>query len=266
MSLNECSTRCVSPEPTRSIPGTVCVEGNIGSGKSTLLAGLEEAGYWVAQEPVKERWGKHLGTLYSDQKRWGFTFQVEVVDWYKHLVQLLQRTSEMPAVGGGNPPIKIVERSPVSTYQIFGKNLRQQGNLNEWEMKLLGKIVESWAWVPEHTFYVKTPYRVAYGRVNERNRSGEEDVPLDLIRQLEIRHEAFISSRFCGKVHILDGRLSKADLVAQAISKLDAIQKESDNRIAYRSDPSQTVPIVKAYSNDLSNNKSDSCWASAQEL
>jgi len=217
--------RCVSPEPTLSIPGTVCIEGNIGSGKSTLLDGLDQRGYWVEQEPVTERWGKHLPTLYSDQKRWGFTFQIEVVDWYKELVQKLQKSNQntRTAVGGGHQ-IKIVERSPLSTYQIFGKNLRYQGNLSDWEMKLLGKVVESWAWTPEHTFYVDTPHEVAFQRLRKRDRAGEEGVPKELLRQLELRHKSFIGSTSCGEVHILDGRLGKKDLVQQAVNKLNEIR------------------------------------------
>jgi len=218
-------SRTPSPDPTLFIPGTICIEGNIGSGKSTLLGGLREAGYWVAEEPVKEIWGDYLGTLYSDQKRWGFTFQIEVVDWYKGLVQRLQKDPVVTSAGGG-VGIKIVERSPTSTYQIFGKNLRRQGNLTAWEMKLLGKVVESWAWLPEHTFYVQTPYELAFERLRLRNRCGEEEVPIELLRQLEIQHEAFMKSKYCGRAHYLDGSLSKKELVAQAIEKIKEIQNE----------------------------------------
>jgi len=117
-----------------------------------------------------------------------------------------------------------VERSPISTYEIFGRNLREMGNLTEWELKLLGKVVESWAWTPEHTFYVKTPYTEAYERLKVRGRDGEENVPMELLRQLELRHEAFTKSRFCGKVHVLDGGVSKEELVAQAIAKMKELQ------------------------------------------
>lgn len=219
-------SRSPSPEPKLHIPGTICVEGNIGSGKSTLLAGLAEAGYWVAEEPVNDKWGAHLGTLYSDQKRWGFTFQVEVVDWYKGLVKSPADVDvNSPAVGGGHG-IKIVERSPTSTYQIFGKNLYRQGNLTNWEMKLLGKVVESWAWLPEHTFYVQTPYQQAFERLKLRNRSGEEEVPIDLLRQLERQHEVFMQGKYCGRAHYLDGRLGKKQLVEVAIAKIKEIQQE----------------------------------------
>jgi len=129
-----------SPKPSLCIPGTICVEGNIGSGKSTLLAGLKKAGYIVYEEPVESRWAEHLVKLYSDRKRWGFTFQIEVVDWYKHLVDELQKIAEKPA---GGDKVRIIERSPISTYEIFGKNLWKMGDMTKWEMKLLGKVVES---------------------------------------------------------------------------------------------------------------------------
>jgi len=222
-------THLHSPEPSLCIPGTICVEGNIGSGKSTLLAGLKKAGYIVYEEPVESRWAEHLVKLYSDQKRWGFTFQIEVVDWYKHLVGDLQKTARKPA-GGKN--VRIVERSPISTYEIFGKNLKKTGNMTDWEIKLLGKVVESWAWVPEHTFYIKTPYADAYDRLKIRGREGEENVPIDLLRQLELRHEAFTKSKYCGVVHVLDGRLSREDLVAEAIKKIKVLKSGNNSEFS----------------------------------
>lgn len=216
--------RPASLEPSLYIPGTICVEGNIGSGKSTLLTGLQKAGYIVYEEPVESRWAEHLVTLYSDPKRWGFTFQIEVIDWYKQLVFDLQKKADEPAVGGGASQLKIVERSPISTFEIFGKNLKMMGNMTDWEMKLLGKVVKSWAWIPEHTFYVKTPYREAYKRLKIRGREGEENVPIELLRQLELRHDAFTRSRYCGAVHVLDGRLSKDDLVAAVIKKIKSLK------------------------------------------
>jgi len=226
MSAN--SSEYIYPSPKRSllIPGTICVEGNVGSGKSTLLAGLKRHGYVVFEEPVESRWAEHLVTLYSDQKRWGFTFQIEVIDWYKHLVTDLCERAGDPSPAGGMQ-LNIVERSPISTYEIFGKNLKEMGNLTEWELKLLRKVVESWAWTPEHTFYIKTPYINSYQRLKSRGREGEESVPLELLRQLELRHEEFTKSKHCGMVHVLDGRQSKEALVEDAVARLRQIKLRS---------------------------------------
>jgi len=222
-------TKCYTPKPSLCIPGTICVEGNIGSGKTTLLAGLQKAGHIVYEEPMESRWAEHLVTLYSDPKRWGFTFQVEVVDWYKHLIPNLQKKLCMP--GGGENQFKIVERSPISTYEIFGKNLKKMGNMTDWEMKLLGKVVESWAWIPEHTLYIKTPYTEAYERLKSRGRQGEENVPIELLRQLELRHEAYTNSKYCGAVHELDGMKSKEDVVAEAKLIINQLQSKKNKRL-----------------------------------
>jgi len=67
------------------VPFVVCVEGNIGSGKSTLLANLKQAGFNVISEPIDTIWGRYLPRLYEDLKRWGFCFQMEVMDWFRQL-------------------------------------------------------------------------------------------------------------------------------------------------------------------------------------
>ena len=67
------------------VPEVICIEGNIGSGKSTLLSGLKKAGMIVFQEPVETRWREHLTTLYKNKARWGFTFQIEVLEWFTHI-------------------------------------------------------------------------------------------------------------------------------------------------------------------------------------
>merc|ERR1719499_2811754 len=61
------------------------VEGNIGSGKSTLLKHFEKRGYTVIQEPVDNVWHDYLPIMYGDVKRWGMTFQMEVLFWYQKL-------------------------------------------------------------------------------------------------------------------------------------------------------------------------------------
>ena len=68
-----------------------------------------------------------------------------MLDWYKHLVLDLQKKVVEPPVRGGQGRLKIVERSPLSSMEIFGKNLQSMGNMTEWEMNLLRKVVDSWA-------------------------------------------------------------------------------------------------------------------------
>merc|ERR1719499_355859 len=108
------------------------VEGNIGSGKSTLLKHFEKRGFTVIQEPVDNLWYKYLPMMYKDVKRWGMTFQFEVLFWYlelreKILPQLLEQDPDQ---------IIVIERSAHSGLYIFIKNLRDAGLMTEWEHDL----------------------------------------------------------------------------------------------------------------------------------
>ena len=73
---------------------------------------------------------------------------------------------------------------------------------------------------------IRTPYNEASRRLQLRARAAEKNIKDEFLWQLELRHEAFIKSGLCGKVHILDGTLSKKELLASAIAKIAAIQRE----------------------------------------
>ena len=92
------------------------------------------------------------------------------------------------------------------------------GKLTRWEMHLLHRLTTKLGWIPEHTFFIDTPFLEAAKRTNKRGRPAEQNIPLEYLRQLEIRHRAFMKSGVCGKVHILDGTLKKGELVQMATS------------------------------------------------
>ena len=77
--------------------------------------------------------------------------------------------------------------------------------------------------IPEHTFLVQTPYTEALRWMKERDRKAEENVKDEFLYQLELRHQAFIQSRLCGEVHILNGSLSKQELLTSALAEIDGI-------------------------------------------
>jgi deoxyadenosine/deoxycytidine kinase len=174
-------------------PWTICIEGNIGSGKSTLL----EAGYEVITEPVDERWGELLKLFYADPKLYGLPFQIEVIRWFRLMDESLKHAD------AGN--IRCVERSPSAAFQIFSRNLFQAGLIEAWEMEMIWKILNSWGWAPEHTIYIDTPPAEAHSRILTRARRGEETVPKQLLEDLHTWHEVFLTGKWCGEVHRIDG-------------------------------------------------------------
>ena len=95
-----------------------------------------------------------------------------------------------------------------------------------WEMDLLRRLMNQCGWTPEHTIIIHTPYKDASKRLQLRARAAEKNIKLEFLQQIEFRHEAFLKSGLCGKVHILDGTLSKEELLASAMAKVDIIQRE----------------------------------------
>ena len=203
------------------VPGVICIEGNIGSGKSTLLSGLRQGGLSVFQEPVQTRWKKCLSTYYENRSRWGITFQIEVFEWF-NLLKPLFAAKQNHKVSSVKSPI-LVERSPMAAYHIFAKDMQRSGHVTIWEISILRRLTKKWGWIPEHTFFAHTSYKVALMRLSKRDRTAEKSIQKDFLWQLELRHRAFIHSGLCGKVHILDGSLSKQDLLISTISEIAAI-------------------------------------------
>ena len=183
---------------------------------------MKQTGISVFQEPVQTRWKNCLSIFYHDKSRWGFTFQLEVLEWFNFLRTLFISIRKNQATSSTTLPI-LVDRSPMASYHIFAKDMQNSGHLTIWEADLLRRLVKNWGWIPEHTFFVHTPYKTALKRLKERDRTIEKDIQKDFLWQLELRHRAFIHSGLCGEVHILDGSLSKQELLTSAISEITAI-------------------------------------------
>ena len=187
------SNKTISHQPRRAI--ILCVEGNIGSGKSTLLEGLRKNGFPVFPEPVEDEWKIPLQRFYSDPARWAFSFQIEVLKWFRKLrdTALWTPCHDTPLIArntySAHPPsgfvtqqtpsdwIKIVERSPNVGFWVFSQNLHHQGNLSDKELLLLKDLVSEWGWEPDYTIYVRTPAKEAWERLSKQGRSCEESGP-----------------------------------------------------------------------------------------
>jgi deoxyadenosine/deoxycytidine kinase len=79
----------------------IVIDGNIGSGKTTQLDILTNENFQVVKEPI-EKWP--LDLFYSDPERWGFLFQLII----------LQTLQCLPT-----DDMVIYERCPLSSKEIF---------------------------------------------------------------------------------------------------------------------------------------------------
>jgi deoxyadenosine/deoxycytidine kinase len=177
----------------------VCVEGVIGCGKSTLLKGLQAHGYKVLVEPLHE-WmdvyrdnnGSILEHFYQDPTRWAFTFQVMALFTRAKAVKEAIEECEREQV-----PVLIIERSLLTTYQVFCKVLIQEGHLNTIESRLFRDVHESLLQglmnLKYYTIHVKTHPDICLRRIQSRSRNGEEYVTLDYLMKLYWRHNGWLN-------------------------------------------------------------------------
>lgn len=190
------------------------VEANIGSGKTTILNIIKE--YFnnkinTIQEPVDE-WITHydqegnniLTKYYQDMKRWAFTFQIN---------SLSTRLNRLLKEYQADKP-NIIERSIFSDGNCFSKLCMQDGNMDQLEFynyqQILKLMANNFNVKSDGIIYLKTEPKTCQERINNRSRSGEEEISLDYLNKLHQVHEEWIQQMNKEGIPILelDGNLN----------------------------------------------------------
>jgi deoxyadenosine/deoxycytidine kinase len=179
------------------------LDGNIGSGKSTLIHLLKEnqdrlqtnIGREIIflQEPVDD-WknivdenNKNLiENYYTDQKKWGFSFQITT---------LISRISQLKNVRDyGCEVVVITERSISSDKNVFCKMLYDDNIINTLDYNIYNKwyneFIKDYPLVGN--IYLKTNPKTAYERVLKRNRNEEEGIPMEYLSKCNDYHENWL--------------------------------------------------------------------------
>lgn len=168
----------------------VSVEGNIGCGKSTFLKHFQEfPRVKVFPEPLSE-WRNVQGfnlleLLYSDLKRWNFSFQ--------HMVQLSRLNIQLEK---SNQQIHMFERSVQNNRFCFGEVAHQNKMLNDVENFILD---EWYQWIAKNTdisldliVYLQSNPEVVYQRLQKRSRREESSIPFEYLNQVHQAHENWL--------------------------------------------------------------------------
>ena len=185
------------------------VDGNIGSGKSRLIQELKEQNKLgnniiFIQEPVdvwntiKDKKGKTiLENFYKDQKTYSFSFQI--MAYISRLAQLKKIIKENPN------SILITERCTYTDREVFAKMLYDDGLISDIDMKIyLMWFDEFMKDIPIKGFiYVKTLPSKCFRRVKERNRKGEEEIPLEYLDKCHLYHQSWLMDE--ENILVLDG-------------------------------------------------------------
>lgn len=113
-----------------------------------------------------------------------------------------------------------MERSILSARKCFVETLKENGTLHEGAYYVLQ---EWYDYIDEYhkincdlIIYIQTEPEIAFKRINERSRKGENNITLDYVKAIHKRHEELFveqASSLPAKVLIIDGNLSKEEVV-----------------------------------------------------
>lgn len=170
------------------------LEGNTGVGKSTFLKLLAQLcpEVNVIPEP-KDSWstgfqGKSLlGNFYDNRQRWAFTMET---------FTMACRVKEHAKEQMDSNPNRVMERSVYSGHFCFALNGHKDKMFNaiEWEVYLqwVDFLLRKECKPPLGFIYLKAQPEVCFGRIQKRNRPGEENVTLDYMQQIDYWHDKFL--------------------------------------------------------------------------
>lgn len=196
----------------------IIVDGNIGSGKSTLLKYLEtekfDKEHIIVMEPVDEWMKVSKGSeeslfekYYKDKKRYGFIFQMFVLE---------TRVNAMYKAINENPgKIVICERSHFTDCYVFAKMLLQDKLIEQHEYDvykswfdmccgLLDKCVKG-------IIYMRADPSVCLGRIFKRMRNGEDTISYSYVNTIHSLYEEWL----------MDGGLNEQIPVAVVNANVD---------------------------------------------
>ena len=182
------------------------IESPIGTGKSTFLRRLKKylPNAIIIPEPIEE-WKNFNGTnmldiFYTDQKRYGYTFQTYT---------LLSRFNAFERAIQENPHAKtiIMERSWFSDLHCFAKMLHENGTICDFEKNLH----EHWyrcleRKLPEISghIYLKANLETTMNRLKKRNRNEESGVTEEYQSALINKHNEWLDNEIDIPVLTLD--------------------------------------------------------------
>ena len=189
-------------------PIIISIEGGIGSGKTTLLKELREKYPRLnfIDEPLdtwtslKNEAGENLlHVFYKDIPRWAYTFQNCAIlsraqNIRRSVESWIARCATDPSAIENN--IFITERCLETDKNVFAQMLRDDGKLDGIEWDLYNRWYQMLDGVAtiNGLVYVNTDPEICDRRIKSRARDGEEDIPIEYLRNLDKYHKRWIES------------------------------------------------------------------------
>jgi deoxyadenosine/deoxycytidine kinase len=175
----------------------ISIEGNIGSGKSTFLNYLKEKcskKIIFVKEPVddweqirdRETNETMLQKFYKNQKMYSFSFQ---------MMAFISRFSILRETVRQNPSaIIITERCLYTDKYVFAKMLFEMKNIEDVNYQIYNKWFEEFAleFPINKIIYIKATPEICFERIKKRNRTGENEIPLEYLINCDKYHQDMI--------------------------------------------------------------------------
>ena len=195
---------------------TICIEGNIGSGKSRLLNYFSSNPSIVTiPEPI-EKWCNEsninfLKEMYENPTNNSFEFQLLAqLDLFK------MHGKPTPATA----KIKMQERSLQSQFSVFIPQMREDGYLTDKQTTLLNAYYN---YLERHEdlsidmyIFIKTSPENCLRRIKTRNRSGEENITLELLKKLDSHYNNWLeTTEIASKTIIINGDVDPSEMSTQ---------------------------------------------------
>lgn len=182
-------------------PYIVSIEGNIGSGKTTLIHRLEERlgdgkKFIFLREPLHiwksiqdhETSENILEKFYKDTTKYAFSFQIMVyITFTQRLIDAIKKADENTVI--------VCERSLESCRSIFSKMLRESGNIDDINYKVLEMFYNQVELIHiDAVIYLDISVETSDERIKKRTRLGEDNIPISYLEKCKMNHEEWIRS------------------------------------------------------------------------
>jgi deoxynucleoside kinase len=182
-------------------PYIVSIEGNIGSGKTTLMHRLEERfgdgkKFMFLREPLhiwksiqdRETSENILEKFYKDTTKYAFSFQIMVyITFSQRLIDAIKESDENTVI--------VCERSLESCRSIFAKMLRESGNIDDINYKVLEMFYNQVELIHiDAVIYLDISVETSDERIKKRARLGEKNIPLSYLEKCRKSHEDWLRS------------------------------------------------------------------------
>jgi deoxyadenosine/deoxycytidine kinase len=167
----------------------ITIEGNIGCGKSSVMRKVHETTRLpIFLEPVDE-WADWLNMFYNDPKRWGFTFNVNVLLTFNRW-----KNVECTA---------LYERSPMSCREVFTTLQYNNKDISQIELELFDNLYTHLNWKPNVIIYLRVDPHICMDRMNKRGRICENKVSLVYLQAIHEQYEKMIQKAEAEGIQII---------------------------------------------------------------